>query len=103
MTIQKEIADYDKEIKLMKESFPEVHSVNTNTKQEGVVQNHREGSCSLWRRIQTPDSNSNSQWFEPLREAATRRFEEERPLRSVIKRMSVIDEKIQLLFVCYLA
>ena len=93
ITIQKEIAAFEDALKEMKRDFPEVHSTTVTSKEE-CIQKHREGSSPLWRRIQPVDLSNSLHWFEELREVTTERFEQERPLRSVIKRMSVIDENI---------
>lgn len=93
-TLQREISGYENVLKELKEEFPDVHSYKAKNKKEGIVQRHRENS-SLWRRIQTPEEESMD-WFEELRDLATEKFEQDRPIRSVIKRMSVIDESIQL-------
>ena len=95
-TLQKEIVEYERALKELKEEFPDVHSYKVKNKKEGSIQLHRE-SCSLWRRIQTPEEEPMD-WFEELRDLATEKFEQDRPIRSVIKRMSVIDESIQLYF-----
>ena len=95
--LQKEITDYENSIKEMKEDFPEIHSISMQSKKKQIIQHHREGSNSLWRRIQSMDSCDQTSWFSEVEELSAIRFEQEKPLRSVIKRMAVVDENITIL------
>lgn len=62
--------------------------METQGGEEEAVRSHRQGTLSMWRRCKT---YTPTRKWEGLEEEVNERLMKEKPLRTVIKRMAVVD------------